>query len=113
MVLARLHYKMVTLTGGNSGIARWKAMEHMFGLMETDILARGCRVACTGMDFTDGQTELYIKDNTIKVKEKGMDIRVGLMAISIMESTRTVRRMEREFNKRKARYTESNMKMIS
>jgi hypothetical protein len=73
MVLARLQMKMVTLIGGNSRMVRRKDMEHLSGLVEADTLGNTFRMTDTGMEYTDGQMEMYIKDNTNKIKEKVMD----------------------------------------
>ncbi len=113
MVLPRLHLKMVTLIGGNARMVSMKDMEHLSLLMERDTLGSGCRVTCTGMEYTDGKMELYIKDNTNKVKVKVMHIAGGQVVKSIMDSTRMIRYTEREFPKRMVSYTESNMKKAS
>ncbi len=49
-----------------------------------------------GMEYTDGQVELYIKDNINKIKEMVMDITGGQVATSIMDSTRMIRNTEQE-----------------
>ena len=49
-----------------------------------------------GMEYSDGQMELYIKDNTNKIKEKVMHITGGQVATSIMDSTRMIRSTEKE-----------------
>ncbi len=113
MVLPRLHLKVVALIGGNSRMVRRKDMEHLSGLMEGDTLGSGCRVSCTGMEYKDGQVELYIKDNSNKIILKVMHIAGGQMALSIMDNTRMIRCTEREFSKRMASYTESNMNKTS
>ena len=48
------------------------------------------------MEYSDGQMELYIKDNTNKIKEKVMHITGMQPAPSIMDSTRMIRTTERE-----------------
>ena len=63
MALPRLHMQMLTLIGGNSRIIRRKDMEQKSGLMDTDTLGSGCRISSIGMEYTDGQVEMYIKDN--------------------------------------------------
>ncbi len=105
--------KVATLIGGNSRMVTRKDMEHLSGLMERDTLGSGCRMTNTGMEYSDGQLEMYIKDNSNKIKEKVMHITGGQMARSIMESSRMVRCTEREFSKRMASHTESNMKKAS
>ncbi len=42
----------------------------------------------TGMEYSDGQMELHIKDNTNKIKEKVMEITGMQLATSIMDSGR-------------------------
>ena len=63
----------------------------------------------TGMEYSDGQMELYIKDNGNKVKEKVMHIKGGQMAMSIMDSGKMITCTERESDKKKAYYTQLNM----
>ncbi len=70
-------------------------------------------MSSTGMEYSDCQVEMYIKDNTNKVKVKVMDITGMQLATSIMDSSRIIRTTEREFSKRMASYTESNMKKES
>ncbi len=72
-------------------------MQHMSILVEADTLGSGCRMTNTGMEYSDGQMEKYIKDNINKVKkEKVMDITGGQVATSIMDSTRMIRSTEKE-----------------
>ncbi len=111
MALLRLHLQMATLIGGNARITSEKDMEHLSGLMEGDILGSTCRVLNMALEYSDGQVEVYIKDNSNKIKEKVMHIRGVQMAMSIMDSTRMIRGMEKESIKTKAYYTELNMKM--
>ena len=111
MALSRLHLQMVALIGGNTRIITVKDMEHMSMLMETDTLGSGCRMSNTGMEYSDGQVEMYIKDNGNKIILKVMDIKGGVMAASIMDSTRTITCTEMESNKRKAYYTELSLIM--
>jgi hypothetical protein len=84
MELQSLQLKMVTLIGGNTRMMRWKDMEHLSLLMETDTLGNSCRVANTGMEYSDGQMEKYIKDNGHGVIEKVMHTTRFMMAQSIM-----------------------------
>ena len=95
MVLPRLHMKMVQHIGDNTRIIRRKDMEHLSILVETYTLGSGCRVACTGMEYLDGQMERYIKDNANKIKEKAMDIPGGQAVMSIMDNTKMISSMER------------------
>jgi hypothetical protein len=96
MALPRLHLKMVSLIGGNSMIISRKDMEHLSMLMETDTLGNSCRMSNTGMEYSDGQMEMYIKDNGHRVKEKVMHITRLIMTKSIMVSTRMICGGERE-----------------
>ena len=73
-----------------------KDMEHLSGLMETDTLGSGCRMTSTGMEYTDGQMDLYIKDNTNKVIEKVVHIKGWQVATSIMDSGRMIICTEKE-----------------
>ncbi len=68
MALARLHLVMVTLIGGNSRMVRLEDMEHMSWLVEADTLGNSCRVSSMGLEYTDGKMELYVKDNSNKIK---------------------------------------------
>ena len=77
MALPRLHMLMVALIGGNSRMVTRKDMEHLSGLTERDTLGSGYRVTCTGMEYTHGQVEMYIKDNGNKIKKMVMDITSG------------------------------------
>ncbi len=113
MVLPRLHMKMVTLIGGNSRMVTRKDMEYLSMLMERDTLGSRCKIADTGMEYTDGLMEMYIKDNTNKIIEKVMHIEGWQVATSIMDSSRMIRSTEREFSKKMASYTKSNMKKAS
>ncbi len=63
----------------------------------------------TAMEYSHGQMEMYIKDNTKKISIKVMDITGGQMAMSIMDSGRVVTCTERGSDKRKAFYTQLNM----
>jgi CO dehydrogenase/acetyl-CoA synthase gamma subunit (corrinoid Fe-S protein) len=71
-------------------------MEQWRFLVETDTLGNACRVKITGMEYTDGQVDQYIKDNLQRIKEKVMHITTMLMAQSIMVSSRMVSSGERE-----------------
>jgi hypothetical protein len=96
MALARLQNKMVTLIGGNTRMTKKRVMEHLSILLERDTLGSGCRVTCTGMEYSDGQVEMYIKDNINKVNKKVMDITGMQLATSIMDSGRMIIGTERE-----------------
>ena len=77
--------------------------------MERDTLGSTCRVSFTGMEYSHGQVERYIKDNSNKIKEKDMHIEGGQMAMSIMDSTRMITCTEKESNLRMAYYTQLNI----
>ncbi len=95
-------------------MVRGKDMEHMSMLiMEPDTLGSGCRMTSTGMEYTDGQIELYIKDNSNRIMSKVMHIEGWQVATSIMDSGRIIISTEMELNKRMASYTESNIKMTT
>ena len=96
MALPRLHLQVVTLIGGNTRMVTRKVMEHVSGLVERDTLDSGCRVTNTGMEYSDGQVELYIRDNSNKIILKVMHNAGGQVAESIMDSTRMIRSTEKE-----------------
>ena len=104
MELPRLHLKMVTLIGGNSRMIRWKDMDHLNELMETDTLDNSYRMTNMGMEYSDLQMEQYIKDKLNRIKEKVMHIISKLMAKSIMVSTRIICSVEREYVNSAANY---------
>jgi hypothetical protein len=54
---------MATFISGSSKIVTRKDMQHGRVLMEIDTLVNACRMPCTGMEYTDGQVEMYITDN--------------------------------------------------
>jgi hypothetical protein len=51
----------------------------------------------TGMEYSDGQMEKYIKDNGHRVNKKVMHIKRLIMTQSIMVSTRMICSGEREY----------------
>jgi hypothetical protein len=108
MGLPRLHLQK-TLIGGNSRIIRRKDMEQKSGLMERDTLGSTCRATCTGMEYTDTKTEMYIKDNGNKIRKKVMHMPGGQMEMSIMDNIRIIRCTEMESDKREAYYIQLNM----
>ena len=75
-------------------------------LVETDTSGSGCRVSNTAMEYSNGQVELYIKDNSNKIISKVMHITGGQTPMSFMDSTVMIRNTEREFSKKVVRYTE-------
>lgn len=101
------------LIGGNSRIITRKDMQCMIGLMGQDTLGNTFWILNTDMEYTDGQVELFIKDNGKKTKEKVMHIKGGQMVMSIMDSTKMIGSTERESSKRKASFIGLNMKKIA
>ncbi len=96
MALPRLHLMMATLIGGNTRMVKRKVMQHMSILMERDTLGNTYRISVMGMEYSDGQVDLYIKDKENKVIEKVMHITSGQMAMSIMDSGRMIICTEKE-----------------
>ncbi len=96
MALPKLHLQVVTLIGGKTRMVRRKVMEHLSGLMEGDTSGNTCRMFHMGMEYSDGQMEMYFKDKSNKIKEKVMDITEWQVEPSIMDSTKMIRSTERE-----------------
>ncbi len=65
------------------------------------------------MEYSHGHMEIYIKDNSTIVNKKVMDTGGGQIAPSITDSSKMIRSTEKEFIKREANYTKSNMKKAS
>jgi hypothetical protein len=65
---------VMAVIGENTKMARGKDMEHMIMIVERDTSGNGCKMTCTGMEYTDTQTDQYIMDNRYRIKEKAMDI---------------------------------------
>ncbi len=65
---------MVAVIGGNTRLARRKDMEQRCGLVEADTSGSGCRVTCTGMEYTDGQMEESIMDSGNRITRMVTDI---------------------------------------
>jgi hypothetical protein len=61
------------------------------------------------MEYSNGQMEMYIKDNSNNISKKVMHISGRQMALSIMDSGRIIRCTEMESDKREAYYTQLNM----
>jgi hypothetical protein len=97
MAVERWNMQVVTGIGGNSRIIRRKDMEHMSGLVDTDISGSGCRITCTGMEYTDGQMEEYAMDSGKSIRRMVTDIRGMMMAQNILDSTRMMYEMETQF----------------
>jgi hypothetical protein len=78
MAAARFTIQVATVIGGNSRMARRKDMEQVRLLMETNTSGNSCRVSNTGMEYTDGQMEMYTMDNGNKIRKMAMDIKGGI-----------------------------------
>ncbi len=114
MAAERWNGQMVAVIGGNSRIIRQKDMEYGRVLMETDTSGNSVMMTNTGMEYTDGLMEMYITENTNRIKEMVKDIRGGqVVALNIGESTRMASNGERESHKRREYSTEWYMKMES
>ena len=86
----------MTVIGDNTRITRGKDMEYMIMMMETDTSGNTCRIACTGMEYSDGQMEEYIMDNGNRKKEMAMDMKEMQKAQNTMDSTRMTKKKEKE-----------------
>ena len=104
---------METGIGGNSRMVRGKDMEYWRVLGEIYTWGKSYRVTDTGMEYTNIQMEMYTMDSGNKINIMVMDIRGGLMEMNIMDSSRMISGTERQSNKRKDNYTQSNTKKIS
>jgi hypothetical protein len=113
MVAARLNFKMVRVIGGNTRIIRVKDMVHICGLMEGNTWGNTCKMKDMVMEYTDGQMERYIMDNSSRVTVKAMEKLYFLEVITIMDSTKMIWNGVTEFLKRMAKYTKSNKKMAN
>ena len=60
----------------------------------------------TGMEYSDGQMEEWIKENTNRVKATVIAIRSLQLAMNIMESSRMTRCRDMESAKRATNYSE-------
>ena len=81
---------MATAIGGNTRIISGKDMEHLSMLMETDTWGNTCRVANTGMEYTEIQMEMHIMDSRNKKRKMVTDISGGLVATNTMDSTKMI-----------------------
>ncbi len=65
MAVERWNSQVVTVIGGNSRMVRRKDMEHGKSLViETDSSGNTVMISLTGMEYTYGQVEKYITENT-------------------------------------------------
>jgi hypothetical protein len=81
---------MATVIGGDSRMATRKDMEQMSILVEADTSGNTCRVSYTGMEYTDGQMEVYTMDNLNKIRKMAMDTGGGQVATNTMVSTKMI-----------------------
>ena len=65
------------------------------------------------MEYTDGLMEQYITDSGNRITKMGKDITGGQMEMNIGESTRKACDGEKESNKRREYFTETNTKKAS
>jgi hypothetical protein len=104
---------MVTVIGGKRRIITRKDMDHFTGLMERDTRGNTSRIRVTGMEYADGQMDMYIMGNTNRIKEMVMAI-IGIhLAMNTTESSRMVSCRETESRKRVTNYSESSMRTTS
>ena len=102
----RSNFQMVTVIGGKLRIIREMDMEQLSGLMEANTLGNTSRESYTGTEYTDGQMEHCITENTNREKAMVMGI-IGIkMALNIMESSRMTRCRDMESEKRATNYSE-------
>jgi hypothetical protein len=86
----RLNIQVVTVIGGNIRIMRGKDMERMSLLMEANTLGNSSRITDKGTEYTDGQMEEWIKENTNRMNKMVMAIIGMKMAMNITENSRMV-----------------------
>ena len=113
MAAQRLNIKKVAVIGGNSRIIRKKVMVQSCMLVDRNTWGNTCKIKDMGMEYTDGQMEIYIMDNSSRITVKAMENLHFLMAITIMDSSKMISVGVTEFLKRIAKYTKSNMKMTN
>jgi hypothetical protein len=87
-------------------------MEHESGLEEVDISGSGCRVTCTGMEYSDGKMEENILDSRKRIRLMVMDISRILLAQNIIHSGRMINEMETQLKLRMGNYTHANLRKI-
>jgi hypothetical protein len=96
MGLPSVHIQVVTVIGGNIRIITGKDMDHFTGLVDRDTRGNTSRWRVTGMEYADGQMELYIMGNGNREKVIVMDIIGFHLAMNTTESSRMARDRERE-----------------
>jgi hypothetical protein len=92
----RLNFQVVTVIGGNIRMVREMDMEHMSLQVEANKLGNTSRETLTGTEYTGGQMEECIKENTNKIKKMVMAIRSLQLAMNITLNTRMTRRRDME-----------------
>jgi hypothetical protein len=70
-------------------------------------------MSSTGMEYTDGQVEMYITENGNRIRKMAKDISGGPLDKNIGESGRMKCNGEREYSKRVEYFTETNTKKAS
>jgi hypothetical protein len=53
MGLPSVHFKVVTVSGGNVRMITWKDMEQFTMLVDRDTRGNSSRVTCKGMEYKD------------------------------------------------------------
>ena len=84
----RLNIQVVTVIGGNIRMVRKKDMERLSLVMERDTLGNTSRETDMGTEYTGGQMEECIKENSYRIKAMVMGIIGMKMAMNITENTR-------------------------
>jgi hypothetical protein len=107
MARPSVHGQMATAIGGSGRITRWKDMEHSSGLMERDKRGNSRRRSFTGMEYTHGQVEQCIMENSNRTIKMAMAVTGIQMVMNTTESSRMISHMERESLKRVTNYSES------
>ena len=87
----RFNSQMVTVIGGNIRMIRKKDMERLSLQVEANKLGNTSRKTVTGTEYTGGQMEECIKENSNRVKAMVMAISGIKMAMNITENTRMTR----------------------
>jgi hypothetical protein len=84
----RLNSHLCTVIGGKVRMVRKKDMERLSGLMEANTLGNTIKESDKGTEYTDGQMEECIKENSYRIKAMVMGIIGMKMAMNITENTR-------------------------
>ena len=108
MARPSVHFQMAPVIGGSTRITTRKDMEHTSMLVERDTRGNTRRGRCTGMEYTHGQMEQCIMENTNRTKKMVMAVSGGQTVLYTTESGRMIRDMERESLKRVTNYSESS-----